>query len=179
MENLNAETVKSELEGFAKFRTCPEYIKDALALITLQEQRIVDLETRLRHLFQSKTIVEYDEVDIHTKKYVKDIHSLDASIEYLAGECRVKFKRLTEENERLKNSITFQVVMPDEKMEEIKAECLERVALDVKECRADTVRKMQERLRKEAYPFPCAIGTEYAVPYCKIDQIAKEMLEEG
>ena len=42
---------------------------------------------------------------------------------------------------------------------------------------ADTVRKMQERLRKEAYPFPCAIGVEYAIPICKIDQIAKEMLE--
>ena len=25
MENHNAETVKSELEGLAKFRTCPEY----------------------------------------------------------------------------------------------------------------------------------------------------------
>lgn len=45
--------------------------------------------------------------------------------------------------------------------------------------RADTVRKMQERLRKEAYPFPCAIGVEYAVPYCKVDQIAKEILEEN
>ena len=31
------------------------------------------------------------------------------------------------EIERLKNSITFQVVMPDEKMESIKAECLKRV----------------------------------------------------
>ena len=57
-----------------------------------------------------------------------------------------KVKELTAENDRLKNSITFQVVMPDEKMEEIKAECLARVELDVKECRADTVRKMQERL---------------------------------
>ena len=40
---LNAETVKSELEGLAKFRTCPEYIKDALALINSQEQRIKEL----------------------------------------------------------------------------------------------------------------------------------------
>ena len=47
----------------------------------------------------------------------------------------------------------------------------------LKQERADTVRKMQERLRKESYPFPCAIGVEYAVPYCKVDQIAKEMVE--
>ena len=89
-----------------------------------------------------------------------------------------KVKELTAENKKLKNRITFQVVMPDDKMEEIKAECLERVELDVKECRADTVRKMQERL-KECFDNEIehkSIYTESQVLFV-IDQIAKEMLE--
>lgn len=95
-----------------------------------------------------------------------------------------KVKELTEENERLKKSITFQVVMPDEKMEEIKTECLERVELDVKECRADTVRKMQMAIH-EWYDRPCykptkkspIKHTEVQFMLSVIDQIAKEMLE--
>ena len=88
-------------------------------------------------------------------------------------------KKLTEENERLKNSITFRVVMPDEKMEEIKAECIARVELDVKECRADTVRKMQERLTSF---FANDDNLEYIEVDAKyineqIDQIAKDILE--
>ena len=53
------------------------------------------------------------------------------------------------EIERLKNSITFQVVMPDEKMEEIKAECLKRVELDVKESRADAITEFEKELTSE------------------------------
>ena len=87
---------------------------------------------------------------------------------------------LTEENERLKNSITFQVVMPDDKMEEIKAECLERVELDVKKCRADTVRKMQERLEAETITIQDHTGKLGSVVLVStIDQIAKEILENG
>ena len=52
------------------------------------------------------------------------------------------------EIERLKNSITFQVVMPDEKMEEIKAECLARVELDIKEIRAEAINEFSKRMEK-------------------------------
>lgn len=86
------------------FNECPTTICQnllayhALSLIKSQEQMIIDLEKRLRYLLQSKTISEYDEVDIHTKEYVKDIHSLDANIEHL----NEHNKELTEENERLR-----------------------------------------------------------------------------
>ena len=94
-------------------------------------------------------------------------------------------RELTEENERLKNRITCRVVMPDEKMEEIKAECLERVEIDVKERRADTVRKMQTAIH-EWYDRPCykptkkapIKHTEVQFMLSVIDQIAKE-IEEG
>ena len=54
----------------------------------------------------------------------------DATLEMCAETIERQDKELAQKDaeiERLKNSITFQVVMPDEKMEEIKAECLKRV----------------------------------------------------
>lgn len=56
MENLNAEEVKSELEGLANYRTCPEYIKNALALINSQEQRIKELAEKNENLVKLLTI---------------------------------------------------------------------------------------------------------------------------
>ena len=47
----------------------------------------------------------------------------------------------------------------------------------------EIIADMQKMLKAEAYPFPCAIGVEYAVPHCKIDQISAELkkkyTEEG
>jgi hypothetical protein len=64
-------------------------------------------------------------------------------------------EELTEENERLRASSVDYRNIPD-----IKAET-----------RADTVRKMQERL-KEYFPYDADSGL-----YVVLDQIAKEMLE--
>lgn len=143
MENHNAEQIKKALECchkdsncdgcmYGKYRrkkngTCIELMqRDALALITSQEQRI--------------------------------------------GE-------LTEESERLRNRITCQVVLPDEKLEEIKNECLERVELDIKKIEADTVRKMQERLRIYFGTYVLSYKIPLSEALKAIDQIAKEMLE--
>lgn len=86
-------------------------------------------------------------------------------------------EELTEENERLKNSITFQVVMPDEKMEEIKAECLERVELDVKECRADTLEKIKIQFAMRFGTYTDKDQVKIADVFMLLDQIPKEMLE--
>lgn len=103
---------------FTETHTCYDQMAiDALALINSQEQRIGELEKRLRYLLQSKTIAEYDEVDIHTKEYVKDIHSLDANI-----------KGLTVENEKI-GIENFDLICELSRIKE------------------DTVRKMQERLK--------------------------------
>jgi hypothetical protein len=60
MENLNTEQVKRELEGLVAFRTCPEYIKSALALINSQEQRIGEL-TEENERLRSDTVREMQE----------------------------------------------------------------------------------------------------------------------
>ena len=91
---------------------------------------------------------------------------------------------LTKENERLRNKITCQVIIPDEKMEEIKNECLSRVELDIKAIQTDTVRKMQERLKAKVnadldrcYALGLSVAGPFSLFIDEIDQIAKEMLE--
>lgn len=144
---LDRKAIIKELEKVAYLNVCPSYIKEALALIREQEQRIESLERRLRYLLQSKTISEYDEVDIHTKEYVKDIHSLDANIEHL-----------TETNERLQKENDVLLLMPS-----------------VADVKADTVRKMAERLK--LYYNNLSGTTSPVLTAYHIDQVAKEMLD--
>ena len=189
MENLNAEQVKTALGdclagdcepcAYRKIFDCRDSMCfDALALINSQEQRIGELEKRLRYLLQSKTIAEYDEVDIRTKEYVKDIHSLDANIKELTEEnaevkanwqklkdshesaceeCRAEFKRLTEENEEYLDTIAS-------------------LEIYLENAKANTVREMQERLDKHFCHDPAFLGVEQRLIMGAIDQIAKEML---
>ena len=98
MDNLNAENIKRGLaccKGSYDCFTCDIYqrgcagwreglAKDALALINSYERWNEDVEERLRHLLQSKTIREFDELDSHTKEYKKDISALDSQIEALS-----------------------------------------------------------------------------------------------
>lgn len=81
------------------------------------------------------------------------------------------------EIEKLKNSISFQVVMPDEKLEEIKAECLARVELDINAIRAKAITEFAERLKAHEclpeYPW----DEPFVLAGC-IDQIAKELKGE-
>ncbi len=132
--------------------------RDALSLIKEQEQRIFDLEKRLRYLLQSKTIQEYDVVDTHTKEYVKDIHSLDANIEHL-----------TEENERLNKEVDrlSQVVLYNDGVTEMKVE----------EAKVDTLSELKICLTREVGTYLSISTMKVSDMFKLIDQIAKEMLE--
>lgn len=89
-------------------------------------------------------------------------------------------KEFTEENERLRNRVVCKVVIPNEKLEEIKTECLSRVEIDIKAIQADTVRKMQEKLRDQS-EFNWYADEDRALYYVDLqvwaDQIVREMLE--
>lgn len=99
-----------------------------------------------------------------------------------------KVEKLSYENEQLRNRVVCKVVIPDEKLGEIKNECLERVELDIKAIEADTVREMQARV-KERLPqllidssYLDVLDEEHWLPAADqlfegISQIAKEMLE--
>lgn len=113
--------------------------------------------------------------------------SLEDAIE-LIDKIRAKKAKLSEENERLKNRlliadedikrlrnrVTANIILTAEDAEKIKTECLEKIQLDVKAIKADTVRKMQEKLRDGHLT---ATNPNVICLYeSELDQIAKELM---
>ena len=176
---LNAEQIKKALECCAANdgcvgEECPYYsncifgitriYKDALALINSQEQRIKELAEEIKDLTET--------VEVRGK--------VVEQLQILTNEIEEDNRKLTEENEQLRNRVVCNVVIPDEKLEEIKNECLERVELDIKAIQTDTVRKMQERLKAASHIESTITGYRYSVvDVAEIDQIAKEMLGDA
>lgn len=115
------------------------------------------------------------------KAAVALLREKDAGIAMMAECIERQDKELAKkgaEIERLKNSITFQVVMPDEKMEEIKAECLKRVELDIKAIKAEAITEFFDRVCKEVAQTPNANEFFINAWKEKIEEIAKEMKGE-
>ena len=167
------------------FEECPHTICQnllayhSLSLIKELTEERKDFE--IRALRAEKEATKYKDRYETEKQAREQLSESYDHLEKTKDELLAERSRLTEENERLKNSITFQVVMPDEKMEKIKAESLKRVELDVKECRADTVKKMQERLKAEfndCCRYVSGNREYFIVGEELVDRIAKEMLEE-
>jgi hypothetical protein len=63
-------------------------------------------------------------------------------------------------------------------MEEIKAECIARVELDVKECRADTVRKMQDMVAVHFGTYTDKDTVKVLDVFRLLGKIAEEVLED-
>ena len=49
-----------------------------------------------------------------------------------------------------------------------------KVEEEIAKAKRETAREILKELKNKAYPFPCAIGVEYAVPFCKIDELAEQ-----
>ena len=45
--------------------------------------------------------------------------------------------------------------------------------------RAEAIKEFSDRLKEKSYPFPCAIGVENAVTIRAINDLVKEMTQEG
>ena len=127
---LNAKQIIKELEGLAGFTTCPEYIKNALALI---------------------------------KELTEENERLQANN-----------KQLVNDNAELKNQNQEEIAEEDINLFDEFTKLLHE---GIREAKADTVRKMQERLKM--YFGTYILG--YKIPLNEvlkvINQIAKEMLE--
>ena len=48
----------------------------------------------------------------------------------------------------------------------------------IEKSKAEAIKEFAERLKEKAYPFPCAIGVEYAVTIRAINDLVKEMVGE-
>ena len=97
----------------------------------------------------------------------------------MCGDALSLIKELTEENERLraeKESANKEAFHKWKKLADEIADRYEGLYQDAKNALvADTVRKMQERLKDKAIGFPNYTGEVIAARW--VDQIAKEMLE--
>lgn len=80
---------------------------------------------------------------------IRENRSQISVLKKLLERCETQFAEKDAEIERFKNRITFQVVIPDEKMEEIKKECLERVELDIKAIKAEAISDVVAQLEAE------------------------------
>ena len=189
MENLNAEQIrykmsekqiKTALECLSKPNSSPadrekcyfmwkepscfscyhEVAQNALALINLQEQRIKELGEELAKCYTDKAKLTEENA------YIKHIE-LEA-MRGAANSYKMHYERLTEENEWLKKSVeTSGWANPD-------VEKYKKVIV------ADTLRKMQERLKTffaNDEMLECVEVDASYISEC-IDQIAKEMLTE-
>jgi hypothetical protein len=167
---LNAEQIKKAL-GYCKSPKltkcdgCPRenedgqcmyrLNEDALALITSQEQRIKELTEGKTEIWEERNRIYNDLQDWKeiAKQYQKQFE-----------DCAEDRARLTEENERLK--ATKYMAHSDGRLEMIPT---------VESVKADTVKKMQAEIEAR-----CINGGIYPAFVARtIDQIAKEMLEEG
>ena len=164
--------------SFTKEGCMASHMRYALALITSQEQKIFDLENRLKecengyegtlHLESCKLHDAEEKVKELTQAHDMLSESYD-HLEKTKDNLLAERARLTEENERLRELAT---------VKEVEKEIVR------KETRADTVRKMQERLKEKIHKSVYQYWNEGGGGYYlaedvdgDIDQIAKEMLE--
>lgn len=192
MENLNAEQIrykmsekqiKTALECLSKPNSSPadrekcyfmwkepscfscyhEVAQNALALIESQEQKIFELENRLKECENGyEGTLHLESCKLHDAE--EKVKELTEENDKLHASC-TELARVQEENERLERiceSYTLQYGTAADKEVFLKKE------------RADTVRKMLSEIKER-----CIKGGIYpAFVASTIDQIAKEMLEE-
>ena len=213
MENLNAEKIYKELAMFiedmptdlhlgfkrtAKFR---EFLKDALSLIKSQEQKIFDLENRLKECENGyKGTLYLESCKLHDAE--EKINELGVDLKTMRGAAnsyKIHNKKLTDKIKRLEKlcalrdqdnkdtqDLLYKAEAKNTELEKKYALANAEREADVKGfskmlvvIHDDTVRKMQERLTKE---FDRMHKTNFFTPEVRqwiIDQIAKEMIGEG
>lgn len=103
---------------------------------------------------------------------IADLNAIAEQYRKQFEDCYEEKAKLTEENERLKLAPKIGSVSVPEALEILNKYC----ESGIKKAKADTVRKMQERLKERKVSY-CTISFR-VVPVDDIDQIAEEMLEE-
>ena len=170
MENLNAENITNEIQSLIKaLKECGGWVKrgngegwfnhdilvDAVAVITSQEQRIKELT---------------EELDDAKRDTIPKLRLSLERANVMGVEADKKVAELTEENEKLREQNDYLV-------KEAVFSPMER-ANNTLEVKADTVRKMHERLKERFSTATRYSKYSGAGVVMVIDQIAKEMLED-
>ena len=181
-ELWNDKPFEVQEQDIANFSSDISSIKE---YITSQEQRIGAQDMTISELRKKAEKAEHD-ADRYArriKELTEEVESLKQCMEHehasfmeTFGEYGEKCERLTEENERLRDNLdrTEKALIAVDKAHNDLFTDTFRIEAEAK---ADTVRKMQERLKAhlEKPEFP---WDSFTVAEEVIDQIAKEMLED-
>ena len=142
--------------------TCDRWIgRNALALI---KELTEDVERVSKQC--GEIIIECDERDAERLKEVADWKAIAEGYQKQFEDCAEDRAKLTEENERLHASCT--------ELEQVCKKWQGQLNIECEYTRADTVRKMQERLKAQKFTHKNFGELVYVED---IDQIAKEMVE--
>ena len=166
MENLNAEQIKKALECCIKDNTCEQcplspftchIQEDALALIKELTEDVKRVTKQCGEI-----IVECDERDAERLRELADLEAIAEQYRKQFEDCAEDRAKLTEENERLRAEVS------------VKKKLLDKCVDLEDNVRADTVRKMQERLKAQKFTHKNFGELVYVDD---IDQIAKGMVK--
>lgn len=190
---LNAKTVKKALECCFINEDCTgchfwekdnrrddclqQAVKDALALITSQEQRIGEQDIVISELRKKleKASHDADRYAVKIKELTEEAESLKQAMEHehasfmeTFGEWDDKCQRLTEENEML---------IEDNEIKSQKRANIFEIANAYERGKADTVREIQVRLAQSIGTYTDKSFVYVTAMFRLLDQITKEMLE--
>lgn len=107
------------------------------------------------------------------------VNGIENCTEVLSCNAAILLREKDAEIERLKNRITVQVVMPDEKMEEIKSDLLARIPA----IRAEAITEFAERFKNalndvSRWQMHGVEGEYFIIGKSLVDRIEKELKEE-
>ena len=88
-----------------------------------------------------------DEMNADILTYINELESENEKLQ--RGYVVRAYDELRAENNKLRNQIHCQIVLPDEKLEEIKKECLERVEADVTEALKQFAERLKEKVNAD------------------------------
>ena len=147
-----------------RLQKADEKNKDSIRLLQLaidqKRQKILRLEEENRDLQE-----EVKNLEAENKDLIKDNQSLKAEIERLKD--RVN-----------KQGLVAQIVIDDDKLENIKDECLERIECNIKEIKAEAYKEFVERLKEKLFDPVETWITSNVVREEDIDNLLKELVGE-
>ena len=169
MENLNAEKIYKELAmfiedmptnllGFKRTEKFREFLKNVLSLIKSQEQKIFDLENRIKECENGyEGTLRLDRCKLHDAE--EKIKKLDVDLKAMRGAAnsyKLHNKKLTEENERLRADLSDAEAKTEKAIDIAEDNIRAEIASGGTSChwcedkvKADTVRQMRPAIIEE------------------------------
>ena len=130
-------------------------------------------------VYEGLTVSE--RLNLYRNRYYNDGYATERGIIANAiNDILQKYDRQKAEIERLKKngSLTYKITFDEEKLEEIKNDCLECIDYNIKEIRAEAIKEFAERLKRRHLRLrPCFGVVRCCLSETDIDYLVEEMTE--